>query len=164
MREMQYPDRQSIRLKLFDYSQNGAYFVAVCTHKRKRLFGEIVESDDTRIGIFDRERSRTVTSGITKHHHRVGTFESNVGSPLQNQITCCQDSITLSDIVGWFKTMTTNEYIKGVKQGLYEPFDHKMWQRNYYERVIRNEDELYEMRRYIFENPIRWNLDGEEPF
>ena len=71
---------------------------------------------------------------------------------------------SLSDILKWFKTMTTNEYIKGVKQGLYEPFDKKMWQRDFFEHVIRSEDELYEMRRYIDENPARWALDGEEPF
>ena len=97
---------------------------------------------------------------------------AHAGAPLQNQMTNSGPSTqgtanmrsTLGDVVKWFKTMTTNEYIKGVKQGLYKPFESHLWQRNYYERVICNEDELYEMRRYISENPIRWDMDGEEPF
>ena len=56
----------------------------------------------------------------------------------------------------WFKTMTTNAYIQGVKaKGL--------WQRSYYERVIRNENELYQARRYIAGNPSKWTEDVENP-
>ena len=55
----------------------------------------------------------------------------------------------LPEIIDWFKTMTTNEYIKGVKNGLFPRFDKHVWQRSYYEHVIRNEDDLYEIRKYI---------------
>lgn len=65
----------------------------------------------------------------------------------------------LPRVIDWFKTMTTNEYIKGVKQGLYPPFEKHIWQRNYYEHVIRNEQDLYEVRRYIEENPLKWRED-----
>ena len=55
--------------------------------------------------------------------------------------------------------MTTNEYIRNVKQNSWKRFDQKLWQRNYYERVIRNEKELDKIRKYIFENPLKWELD-----
>ena len=55
--------------------------------------------------------------------------------------------------------MVTNEYIKGVKKGLYIPFDKKLWQRGYYEHIIRNERDLFEIRKYIKENPIKWETD-----
>ena len=55
--------------------------------------------------------------------------------------------------------MTTNEYIRNVKQNNWKPFDKKLWQRNYYDRIIRNEKELDKIRKYIFENPLKWELD-----
>jgi hypothetical protein len=69
----------------------------------------------------------------------------------------------LGQIVGWFKTMTTNEYIRGVKQQGWPPFPGKVWQRNYYEHIIRNRDALGRIRVYIQTNPQRWALDRENP-
>lgn len=55
--------------------------------------------------------------------------------------------------------MTTNEYINGVKSGIYPPFNKRIWQRNYYERIIRNEEEYRNVWRYIDENPDKWQND-----
>jgi REP element-mobilizing transposase RayT len=66
---------------------------------------------------------------------------------------------TLGQIVGWFKTMTTNEYIRGVKQLGWPPFSGRVWQRNYYEHVVRNDRTLNAIRRYIADNPVRWGWD-----
>jgi putative transposase len=70
---------------------------------------------------------------------------------------------TLGQIVGWFKTMATNEYIRGVKQLGWPPFRGKVWQRNYYEHIIRNREALERIRGYIQTNPERWALDRENP-
>jgi len=70
---------------------------------------------------------------------------------------------TLGDIVDWFKTMTTNQYIRGVKQNGWSAFAGKLWQRNYYEHIIRNEEELNHVRQYIAENPLNWRTDEENP-
>ncbi len=59
--------------------------------------------------------------------------------------------------------MTTNEYIRNVKQNNWKPFDQKIWQRNYYDRIIRNEKELDKIKKYIFENPLKWELDKNNP-
>ena len=64
-------------------------------------------------------------------------------------------------IVQWFKTMTTNEYIRHVKQDGWKPFHGKLWQRNYYEHIIRNENELNQIRDYILNNPLKWKFDKE---
>ena len=69
----------------------------------------------------------------------------------------------LPKVMQWFKTMTTNAYIRGVKTEGWEPFQARLWQRSYYERVIRNEDELYHARRYIAGNPAKWTEDVENP-
>jgi putative transposase len=63
----------------------------------------------------------------------------------------------------WFKTMTTNESIRGVKAALWPSFNGRLWQRNYYEHIIRDEDSLIRIRQYIVDNPARWAFDRENP-
>jgi putative transposase len=67
----------------------------------------------------------------------------------------------LSQMIQWFKTMTTNEYIRGVKQLGWKPFNGKVWQRDYYEHIIRNQSAADRIARYIESNPARWNQDKE---
>ncbi len=67
----------------------------------------------------------------------------------------------LQKIVQWFKTMSTNEYIHGVKEYGWPQFKDKLWQRSFYNHVIRNEESLSRIREYIATNPNRWILDRE---
>ncbi len=66
----------------------------------------------------------------------------------------------LQTVVQWFKTMTTNDYIRGVKQKTWPPFNGKLWQRNYYEHIIRNDHDLNLIREYIANNPLHWQEDN----
>jgi putative transposase len=70
----------------------------------------------------------------------------------------------LPDVVHRFKTMTTKRYADGVKRLGWEPFRGRLWQRNYYEHIIRNEESLNRIREYILTNPMRWALDHENPY
>jgi len=65
----------------------------------------------------------------------------------------------LHAIVGWFKTMTTNEYFRGIKTFGWKPVDKALWQRNYYEHIIRNEQSYEKIAEYIRCNPERWQMD-----
>lgn len=76
-------------------------------------------------------------------------------------LTGKRTGLPLHRMVQWFKTMTTNKYIHGVK--LYAPTNKHFWQRNYYEYVIRNEEDLNEIREYIITNPFKWEIDRENP-
>ena len=92
------------------------------------------------------------------------TQGTHAGAPLHvsgNQGT--HAGVPLPKIVQWFKTMTTNEYIRGVKEMRWAPFSKRLWQRNYYEHIIRDEESLNHIREYILTNPIRWHLDKENP-
>jgi putative transposase len=71
---------------------------------------------------------------------------AHIGAPLQNMIQ-------------WFKTMVINEYIRHVKSKKLPPFEKSIWQRNYYEHIIRNENELNNTRKYILNNPVNWKSD-----
>ena len=66
------------------------------------------------------------------------------------------DKTKLGEMIGWFKTMTTNEYIECVKAGLFRPFYKRLWLRNYYEHIIRNVDEHSRIWDYIENNPQKW--------
>lgn len=75
-----------------------------------------------------------------------GSLGDHTGSPLHR-------------VVQWFKTMTTNEYIRGVKSMGWQPFNGKLWQRNYYEHIIRNEQSHKAIADYIVNNPTKWQED-----
>ena len=78
----------------------------------------------------------------------------HIGSPLRR---ICPN---IPEMIQWFKTMSTNEYIRGVKSGKFPPFEKSIWQRNYYEHIIRTENDLNNIRLYIKENPNTWNRDN----
>jgi len=61
------------------------------------------------------------------------------------------------------QAMTTNEYIRQVKRSGWEPFDHRLWQRNYYEHIIRNDVDYERIYFYIQSNPQQWEEDQENP-
>ena len=90
--------------------------------------------------------------GSFKTGEHVGSFKTgeHVGSPLRR-------------VVQWFKTMSTNEYIRGVKQQGWQPFFGWLWQRNYWEHIVRDESELNRIREYIASNPVRWEMDRLHP-
>jgi len=69
----------------------------------------------------------------------------------------------LSDVVGAFKSLATVGYISGVKAKGWPEFRGRLWQRNYYEHVIRNETALDRIRRYVDDNPAHWEFDDENP-
>ncbi len=71
--------------------------------------------------------------------------------------------ISLGDVVGAFKSISTHRYIQGVKQKGWSKFDRRLWQRNYYERIIRDEHEFDRLREYILHNPLQWMEDAENP-
>ncbi len=147
-----FPKRKNLRLKDFDYSSNGCYFVTICTHNRQKLFGEIVGA--TLCGrpvqmiekwLFEVEQ-KFADVKICEYvimpdhiHFILSKTGDHAGSPLR-------------DIIGWFKTMTTNEYIQKVKTGEYSPFCQRVWQRGYYEHIIRDENDYFAKAEYIQNN------------
>ncbi len=166
--------RQSMRLKDYDYASDGAYFITICAQNKKYMFGDVIDGkmvlnsagEMIKKWIFELknkfENIELDECIIMPNHIHLIIFIMNTvvagehtGSPIRYN--------NIPQIVQWFKTMTTNEYIRNVKQNNWKPFDRKLWQRNYYDRVIRNEKELDKIRKYIFENPLKWELDKNNP-
>ncbi len=70
---------------------------------------------------------------------------------------------TLGEVIGAFKSITTVRYARGVEARGWLPFSRRLWQRNYYEHVVRDQESLQRIRDYIADNPSRWDLDRENP-
>ena len=170
------PYRKSIRLKNYDYSSNGYYFVTICTQNREKLFGEIVgatlcgrpNNPDKLIvkwllELENKFKGVKIDEYIVMPNHihfiikRTGDHTGSTGD--HTGLTGDHTGSPLRDIIGWFKTMTTNEYIAGVKDGRFMPFKGRLWQRNYYEHIIRNYDDYINIADYIQNNPLKWEED-----
>jgi len=158
--------RRSIRLGWYDYSQDGWYFVTMCGQNHACMFGNIV-NDQMRLnkaGFMVRTWWRKVGGKFPSVRTDEYIIMPNHFHGIVNIVGQLRGvAPTLGDMVNWFKTMTTNQYIRGVKQNGWSPFAGKLWQRNYYEHIIRNEEELNHIRQYIAENPLNWRTDEENP-
>ena len=168
--------RRSIRLKEYDYSQNGAYFITICVQNKECLFGKIANG---KMQLNDAGNIiQTIWDEIPEYYDGIETDTFQImpnhihgiiiivgAGPCACPIKSGQPrgvaptKLSLFDVVHRFKTMTTKQYIDGVKFKNWQPFDHKLWQRNYFEHVIRNEQSLNKIREYILNNPYGWEKD-----
>lgn len=179
--------RRSIRLKGYDYSQAGAYFITLCTQDRACLFGKVVNgemrlNDAGRMVLAEWNRlperfpHLVLDAFVVMPNHvhgilvitdpaptapTVGATVATVGAtPTVGATT--RVAPTVGNIIGAFKSRVTVEYIRGVKTSGWPPFRGRLWQRNYYEHIIRNERALNAIRQYILQNPQRWQMDREK--
>lgn len=160
--------RKPSRLRGFDDTEGRAYFVTICTQDRECRFGEVI-ADRMRLnkaGEMVARWWRVLPSRfprlrldewqvMTNHLHGILVLP---GPAARNS-----SSLALSEVIGWFKTMTTNAYIRGVKSDGWPEFRRRIWQRTYHDRIVRDETELRKIRDYIVTNPLKWHLDRENP-
>lgn len=176
------PRRRSIRLKGFDYAESGAYFVTIVTKNRSCQFGEIIDGQMRLNSAGDaimrwwlelKNKFTTVETDefVVMPNHCQGIIvvtDSTVGADLRvgpptGLRKGAHVGAPLQTIMQWFKTMTTNEYMRGVKASNWPAFRGQLWQRGYYDHIIRDENSLNRIRQYIINNPARWEFDRENP-
>ena len=180
--------RQSIRLKDYDYTQSGAYFVTICTHKRECVLGDVVNGEMrlNELGqVVEMEWLKTAEIRdnveldefvvMPNHIHGIVVItESHVGATSRSPLISgnCRGTArrapteqfskptsgSLPTIVRSFKSAVT-KHINEMRHTPGTP----IWQRNYYEHIIRDEDDLHQIQLYIVNNPLRWDLDSENP-
>jgi putative transposase len=218
--------RRSIRLKGYDYSQAGLYFITICVQDRKCLFGEIVDgemilndagkmADNEWVKIPERFTNvqlheyivmpnhfhavmeivgatlvvaqnthtnpvaqNTHTNPVAQNTHTNPVAQNTHTNPVAQNETVDPDNETVDnekgqpqgiapiakpktvgDMVGAFQSIATVEYIRGVKQLGWQTFNGKLWQRNYYEHIIRDEQSYQRISDYIINNPKNWKDD-----
>lgn len=167
--------RINLRMPGYDYSQAGAYFLTICTQDRKCLFGLIRDGE-----MHLNPAGRIVEKWWIKLSENLPTLRTDVFIVMPNHLhgiitivgadvgadPCVGpkiQAVSIPKVVQWFKTMSTNEYLRGVKALGWDPVKGRLWQRNYYEHVIRDETSLYRITEYITTNPLRWHMDRENP-
>ena len=198
-------NRQSIRLKGYDYSQPGLYFITICVQDRLHLFGEIKNGEmilnDAGVMVekwyFEMENKYPnmkcdVHAVMPNHFHCIVVIVENapdmdahviqdalVGTSLRGRPVTdgCPETdghpepkpqygpdnkkyhASLFDMMDWFKTMTTNEYIRGVKNKNWSRFEKRLWQKRYWDHIIRDERSYINISGYIKTNPAKWDAD-----
>lgn len=166
-------NRRSIRLPEYDYRSPGAYFVTTCTADRRCLFGA-VENGRMRLNDYGRivaeewERTESVRDRVVidtfvvmpNHTHGVIIITDPPDADCEPPDRTFGGAIagSLSTIMRQFKSMVTKRINR-----LRDTPGADVWQRNFYERVVRDRDELNRIRRYIRQNPAQWHRDRNRP-
>jgi len=212
-------NRKNIRLKGFDYSRSGSYFVTICTRNHESFFGIVLDGEmhfndvcriamecwenlserfsavsldesgfmpnhlhgiinilDNHSVINEGAINRTPTGGLIPNHGGIkhnptGYNDKFVGAQfiapsihcahnnqgLINHVSAINRTPTLGMVVRLFKALVSRQIRLSGKNEF-------GWQRNYYEHIIRNDDSLKHIREYIETNPLRWELDSENPY
>lgn len=156
-----YPKRKRIHLQYYDYSQDGLYFVTICIQDRLCLLGQIL---DNQMHLNDAGKM------IEKIYLELENFYASVKCLdyviMPNHVHFIVQienngelSLSLFDVIQRFKSITNVEYIKNVKMNDWSPFNRKLWQRSYYEHIIRDEKDYLNIAEYIEFNPYNWQKD-----
>jgi hypothetical protein len=112
--------------------------------------------------------TQNVTNNITPPIMILGTGINNLDNEIHSDMNGAgtrpaPTKMGIADIIGAFKSITTNKYIGGVRNHYWPSFNKRLWQRNYYEHFIRDRDEYNRIKKYIIENPSKWNIDNKNP-
>jgi putative transposase len=170
---MHYTDRieprKRLRLLEYDYRMGGYYYVTLCTQNRQCLFGKI----ENCMALND--------AGLMVHNiwldigNKYDGFENDLFVVMPNHLHGIliirergpargpAPTLSLPDVMRNFKSLTTTFYMKGVEENQFEPFEKRLWQRSYYEHIIRKNESLEKIRQYIVNNPGKWEEDRENP-
>lgn len=159
---METPKRKTIRLQHYDYAQNGLYFITICINHRKNLLGKIEHNE-----MYLNDAGNMIAfwyHELEKHFDFIKCLDYVIMPNHLHFIIWINDkserkTTSLFKIIQWFKTMTANDYICHVKQHVWQPFESKLWQRSYYEHIIRNQISYEKIATYIQNNPYSWQDD-----
>ncbi len=167
--EIEFPQRKPTRLPEYDYSSNGAYFVTVCTHNRRNIFSDIVgaihESPEIKLKPYGKIVEKYINTLphrfnisilsyviMPDHIHLLITVENQDPLRAIHESPLQQRSL-LSKIMGFLK-MNVSRDIHFINP------NEEIWQRSYYDHIVRNEDDLSDINDYITANPFLW-IEGK---
>ena len=158
-------DRKRNRLQEYDYSQTAYYFVTLCTDNHKPVFGKIINGEMIlnqfgciiknnwlRIQTFHENIELNEFIIMPNHIHGI-IIVDNVGNA-NLAFPTDRTKMLLSKIIQQFKRACSIK-IKN-KFNYHLP----LWQRSFYDRIIRNENELYQIRKYVLQNPLKWEIEN----
>jgi putative transposase len=158
---MEFPDRKRIRIPQYDYSQNGAYFVTVCTYERRKILAETgrggallrpigKSAEEELLKLPERYKYVSIDKFVVMPNHIHAII--SIDRPVRAEQS---PAPTISEIICTFKSITakTANKMDGTP-------GRQIWQRSFNDHVIRCDEEYTEIWRYIDDNPRKWEEDG----
>ncbi len=162
------PQRKQIRIKDFDYSQNGYYFVTICTHNKQKILSEII---DGKTILNDLGKIVDFVWNDLKNHNDIKLHQYIImPNHIHGIIEICRERFQtvpdnqnyhfgIPEIIRQFKTFSSKRINEHLKRNGLEPFPTgKLWQKSYYEHIIRDEDDYINATQYIIDNPLKWDI------
>ena len=155
-----YGNRKNMLLRNHDYSQTRLYFITICTQNRRNLFGAVddnlvvlntagmlVENELLRLPVKFPQIEVDCYVIMPDHIHAISeiTKQSNIKDP--------QERVSMSRVIQAYKSNTTRRYILGVERGMFGPLRSRIWQRNFYDHIIRNSHEYLVIKECILNHP-----------
>lgn len=160
--------RKQLRLKGWDYSNNGVYFITICTYEKKMMLSKIYRRGDPcgrpiiEYSVLGKIADNTIKVIEDKFNVKINKYvimpnhiHMIIIVDVDNRTTARVVPTNISNIVSAYKSIVANEYIKecnkrNVNMG-------KLWQRSYYDHIIRNEQDYQDAWNYIECNPVKWH-------
>lgn len=156
-----YPTRRRQRLEGFDYTTAGCYFVTVCVQDRLPLFGRVVTGT-----MQPSPAAHVIEKTLSEIPSRFPGVDLDTVMVMPDHVhlilTLGGESASLSEIMHWFKAQSTARYGRGVRDQGWRRFNKTLWQRGFYDRIIRDDEELNATATYMLTNPERWMLRHEQ--
>ena len=151
------PKRKNIRLKNFDYSKQGAYFITICTQNKKYLLSNIIDDDNPHLLMCGKIADKWINKIAEKYPQY--TVDCYVIMPnhihlLLSVMNGEEASTSVVSVVGWLKYQITKEF-----NLINDTPKTKIFQRSFYDHIVRNYNDYEEIYKYIFENPLKWRYD-----
>lgn len=157
-----YQNRQTIRLQHYDYTNHGYYFITICCINRLHLFGHIIDNQmilndcgkiahDTWLDNQDKRQNIQLHNFIIMPNHMHAIIEIKEKLTNIHQDKFISQSNTIGSIILGYKSSVSSQ--------LKHIFNHSVWQKNYYEHIIRNEQSYQMISEYISNNPALWEQD-----
>jgi putative transposase len=169
--DKRYPRPKSARLPNYDYSLPGAYFITICTHNRAPIFGHI-ENGESKLNRLGRIVEATWLD-VPKHQPHIVLFEQVVMPNHFHAVLVLRESDSMltpsphDEIISRLAPGSLSVIVRSFKAAVTKKAHEihlssdKIWQPNYWERVIRDEHELAAVRQYVINNALRWESDRE---
>lgn len=161
--EKEFPKRTPTRLKGFDYSSCGAYFITICTQNRKDILSTISVGEGSPLPKLS-HYGKIVEKWVGKLPNKYQEISVDYYVIMPNHIHLLLSLIkgsgrgdpspTIDGVIGWLKYQITKEINE-----TYNPMDKRVFQRSFYDHIIRNREDYESIVKYIYENPMRWYYD-----
>ena len=154
-----YPKRKPSRLKEYDYSQSGYYYVTICTQNHEYIFGEVENNGmvlsqcghiakESWLDLPSHHKNIQLDEFVIMPNHLHGIIIIN--NPVGNWPACSANNLSI--IIGLYKSTVTKQINRIINNGF-------SWQKSFYDHIIRTGESLNNIREYIANNPLNWNTD-----